>query len=71
MRYAVTNAAGRQVASGDIVTDFRGDEAVFASVECGPDPKYGKDAKVTVYRDGSPRTYYARVFGLSVAVQAP
>lgn len=67
--FNVTDVNGNPVTRGDTLTDFRGDTALFHSVERGPMP--GKSAKVIVdVSDGvhaeSLRTYYASVFDLNV-----
>lgn len=70
--YIVTEKkTGRVISKGDIVTDFRGDTAIFEHVSRGPE--YNGTAKVIVRNEGSlgwDRTeYYARVFGLVVTAK--
>lgn len=61
----VVASSGREVQPGDLVTDFRGEDAIFAQVTRGP--VSGKSAKVAVhYLDGSEREFYAHVYGLAV-----
>lgn len=64
MVYLVTDKDGRVIVSGDTVTDFRGETAVFEYVSRAPD--IGKSAKVVV--SGKLGEYYAGVFDLNVTV---
>ncbi len=57
--------SGRPIGYGVTVTDFRGDPAEFVRATRANDDS--RDGKVTVRKDGVPREYYARVFGLTVA----
>ena len=66
--YQVTNREGMLVCYGDVVTDFRGETAIFDCVVRGED--YNGTAKVRVMSGTltAPQFgyYYANVYGLTV-----
>lgn len=65
-KYEVRNRFGEIVHPGDVVTDFRGDDATFLKVTRGTE--YNGTAKVLVRNLGGEYAfeYYAQVFDLTV-----
>lgn len=63
--YSAYAADGFAVRKGDQIADFRGDMWTYCHVSRAP--QAGKQAKVTVQRDGRSSEFYASVFNLTVS----
>lgn len=68
---AIDNKTGLEIKKGDIITDFRGEKAIFIS--CTRVSTYGKSGKILVDHDLNGNTpqwelseYYDKVYNITV-----